>query len=79
MEVVARETVAVQAGTFPDCYQVRVTSTRADWSMSQWLAPDVGPVKWENRASWTGKDGVKRELLRQAELVSYLVPKKAGE
>ena len=79
IEVVARETVAVEAGRFPDCFQVRVSSTGADWTMCQWLAPDIGPVKWENRAAWTGKDGVRRELLRKAELVSYLVPKKAGE
>jgi len=78
MEVVAKETVAVAAGKFPDCFQVLVTSTKADWSMRQWLAPDIGPVKSENRAAWTGKDGVKRSLVRTTELVSYLVPKKAG-
>lgn len=79
MDVVARETVAVQAGRFADCYQVRVSSTKADWTMCQWLAPDIGPVKWLNRASWTGKDGTKYEMVREAELVSYLVPKQAGD
>jgi len=72
-EVVTRETVKVEAGTFPDCYKVAIVSTGVDWAMHQWYAPDVGQVKWESRAAWT-KDGVKHELVRKAELVRYEVP-----
>jgi hypothetical protein len=71
MEVAGRDTVRVDAGTFPDCYEVRARSTRMDWTLRQWLAPDIGPVKWENRSAWTGKDGVRHELYRRAELVAY--------
>jgi hypothetical protein len=78
MEVMAQETVKVRAGTYPDCYVVAVKSTRADWSMTQWLAPNVGAVKWENRAVWTDKDGKRREMLRQAELVALKVPPDSG-
>lgn len=74
MEVLARDTVRVEAGTFPDCYEVTARSTRLDWTLRQWLAPDVGPVKWENRSAWTGKDGVRFELYRRAELVTYRTP-----
>jgi hypothetical protein len=72
-EVVAQDTVRVDAGTFPDCYEIVTTSTRADWMMRQWLGPNVGPVKWENRFAWTGKDGARRELLKRAELVKFQV------
>jgi hypothetical protein len=78
MEVTAQETVQVQAGTYPDCYVVAVKSTRADWSMTQWLAPNVGAGKWENRAVWTDKDGTKREMLKRAELVGIRVPPDRG-
>jgi hypothetical protein len=74
MEVTAQETVRVQAGTYPDCIVVAVKSTRADWSMTQWLAPGVGAVKWENRAVWTDKSGKKREVLKLAELVALRAP-----
>ena len=74
MEVVGRDTVTIGDRHYPDCFEVRVSSTRADWTLRQWLAPGIGPVKWVNRSSWTGKDGVRRELLRQAELVSYQAP-----
>ncbi len=84
-EVVAKETVTVEAGVFPDCYKIAIISTKVDWAMHQWFAPDVGPVKWENRAAWT-KDGVNHELVRTAELVLYelpgsppAVPSKSGE
>jgi hypothetical protein len=78
MEVTAQETVKVQAGIFPDCYVVAVKSTRADWSMTQWLAPSVGAVKWENRAAWTDKSGTKHEMLKLAELVAFKVPRDSG-
>ena len=74
MEVTAQETVLVQDRTYPDCYVVAVQSTRTDWSMTQWLAPGVGAVKWENRAVWTDKSGKKREMLKLAELVALKVP-----
>ena len=79
MEVTAQETVKVQAGTYPDCYVVAVKSTRGDWSMTQWLAPNVGAVKWENRAGWTDKEGTKHEMLKSAELVAFRVPIDSGK
>ncbi len=79
MEVTAQETVKVQAGTYPDCYVVVVKSTRGDWSMTQWLAPNVGTVKWENRVGWTGKEGTKHEMLKLAELVAFRVPIDSGK
>ncbi|MCX6843665.1 MAG: hypothetical protein NTX53_15460 [candidate division WOR-3 bacterium] len=79
MEVTAQETVKVQAGTYPDCYVVAVKSTRGDWSMTQWLAPNVGAVKWENRAGWTDKEGTKHEMLKLAELVAFRVPRDSGK
>jgi hypothetical protein len=78
MEVVAQESVAVEAGRFPDCFEVVVRSTKSDWVMSQWFAPNVGAVKWENHATWTGKDGVRRDLYRRAELIAYQLPDKAA-
>jgi hypothetical protein len=78
MEVTAQETVKVRAGTYPDCYVVVVKSTRTGWSMTQWLAPNVGAVKWENRAAWTDKSGKKREVLKLAELVASKVPQDSG-
>jgi len=72
-QVVARETVTVKAGTFPDCYKLAIISTGVDWAMHQWLAPGVGPVKWENRASWT-RDGKTHEVVNIAELVEYRLP-----
>ena len=54
VEVVAIETVETPAGTFEDCAKVklqqRVTSTflNLDSTSYQWLAPDVGPVKYLN-------------------------------
>jgi len=79
MEVTAQETVKVRAGTYPDCYVVVVKSTRAGWSMTQWLAPNVGAVKWENRAVWADKNGRKREVLKLAELVAFKVPQDSGK
>jgi hypothetical protein len=79
MEVTAQETVKVQAGTYPDCYVVHVKSMRADWSMTQWLAPNVGAVKWENRAAWTDKSGTKHEMLKLAELVAIKIPQDPGK
>jgi len=79
MEVTAQETVKVQAGTYPDCYVVAVKSTRAGWSMTQWLAPNVGAVKWENRAVWTNKSGKRCAVLKLAELVAFKVPRDSGK
>jgi len=79
MEVTAQETVKVRAGTYPDCYVVAVKSTRAGWSMTQWLAPNVGAVKWENRAAWTDKSGRRCEVLKLAELVAFKVPRDSGK
>lgn len=79
MEVTAQETVSVRAGTYPDCFVVAVRSARADWSMTQWLAPNVGAVKWENRAAWTDKSGKKHEMLKLAELVAFKVPRDSGK
>jgi hypothetical protein len=79
MEVTAQETVKVRAGTFPDCYVVAVKSTRTGWSMTQWLAPNVGAVKWENRATGTDKNGRPWELLKMAELVAFKVPRDSGK
>jgi hypothetical protein len=75
MEVTAQETVKVRAGTFAGCYVVAVKSTRKGWSMTQWLAPNVGAVKWENRAVWTDKSGKRCEVLKLAELVAFKVPR----
>jgi len=78
MEVVAQETVQVQAGTYPDCFVVSVRSTRSNWLMKQWLAPNVGAVRWENHAAWTERDGARHELLKQAELVALKLPPEPG-
>ncbi len=72
-EVVACETLATEAGVFPDCYKVAVLRADADWAMHQWFAPGVGPVKWEIRSVWE-KDGVRHEQYRVAELVKYEQP-----
>ena len=53
-EVVALETVTTPAGTFENCVKIqlnrrvvtRLVTTRA--TSYQWLAPDVGPVKYQN-------------------------------
>ena len=64
-EVVAVEDVVTPVGTFEDCLKIRIlTKTTAAFGSSrstsyQWLAPDIGPVKFE-----TGQDIV-------FELVSY--------
>ncbi len=79
MEVTAQETVKVKAGTYPDCYVVAVKSTRTGWSMTQWLAPEIGAVKWENRAVWTDKNGRPCEVLKLAELVAFRVPQDSGK
>jgi hypothetical protein len=79
MEVTAQETLRLGAVTYPDCYAVAVRSTRAGWSMTQWLAPNVGAVKWENRAAWTDKSGERCEVLRLAELVAFKVPRDPGQ
>jgi hypothetical protein len=77
MEVTAQETVKVRAGTYPDCYVVAVKSTRT--SMTQWLAPNIGAVKWENHATWTDKNGKQHEVLKLAELVAFKVPQDSGK
>ena len=52
-EVVAVENVVTSAGTFEDCLKIRIrTRTAAAIGTSrsttyQWLAPDIGPVKFE--------------------------------
>ena len=53
-EVVAIEDVVTPAGTFADCIKIRLR-TKATTKTSiirgttyQWLAPDLGPVKFEN-------------------------------
>ena len=52
-EVVAIEDVATPAGTFENCLKIRInTKTTAALGASrstayQWLAPDIGPVKFE--------------------------------
>jgi hypothetical protein len=79
MEVTAQETVKVRAGTYPDCYVVTVKSTRTGWGMTQWLAPNVGAVKWENRATGTDKSGKNWEVLKLAELVAFKVPRDTGK
>ena len=78
MEVVDFDTVEVPAGRYPDCFEILVTGTKRKWTMHQWLAPDVGVVKWEQQAFWERKDGVTCELLRRAELVAYKLPPKTG-
>ncbi|MEO0078377.1 MAG: hypothetical protein ABIK86_05180 [candidate division WOR-3 bacterium] len=75
MEVTNRDTVRLETGTFPNCYEVTARSTRQDWTLRQWLAPDIGPVKWENLSVWTDRDGVRRVLYRRAELVEYRASK----
>ena len=53
-EVVALETITTSAGTFDNCVKIqlnrrvvtRLVTTRS--TSYQWLAPDVGPVKYEN-------------------------------
>jgi hypothetical protein len=46
MEVVARETVTVPAGTFPNCYKIRehMGPGTGYYECYRWYAPDVGPV-----------------------------------
>jgi hypothetical protein len=78
MEVVDFDTVDVPAGRYPDCFEILVTGIKRKWTMRQWLAPDVGVVKWEQQAFWERKDGVPCELLRRAELVAYKLPPKTG-
>ncbi|MYH81802.1 hypothetical protein F4009_07515 [Candidatus Poribacteria bacterium] len=52
-EVVAREDVVTPTGTFENCLKIRIdtkTATASGFSRStsyQWLAPDLGPVKFE--------------------------------
>ena len=52
-EVVAIEDVVTPAGTFEDCLKIKIlTKTTASLGSSrstsyQWLAPDIGPVKFE--------------------------------
>ena len=56
-EVIAKEKVVTPAGTFENCLKIRIdtkTITASGLSIStsyQWLAPDLGPVKFE-----TGQD-----------------------
>ena len=63
VEVVALETVETPAGTFENCAKVklrqRVTSVflNLDSTSYQWLAPDVGPVKYLN------SDGIEYHLV----------------
>lgn len=73
LEVVARETLRVEAGEFPDCYKVAVIRVDTDVAMHQWFAPGIGPVKWESRSVWE-QDGVRHEQYRVAELVGYREP-----
>lgn len=73
-QVVGKESVTVEAGTFADCFKVAVLGTTADWAMHLWLASGIGPVKWETRAAWNA-EGKRHELLRVAELVSLQVPR----
>ena len=71
-EVVAVEDVVTPTGTFEDCLKIKIlTKTTAAFGSNrstsyQWLAPDIGPVKFE-----TGQDII-------FELVSYnlLTPEK---
>ena len=69
VEVVAIETLETPAGTFENCAKVklhqRVTSTflTLDSTSYQWLAPDVGPVKYLNVNS-DGSDGIEYNLVR---------------
>ncbi len=72
-QVVARETVAVEAGVYPDCYKVAVVGQGVDWAMHQWFAAGVGPVKWETRSART-VEGVENVLYQRAELVRYEAP-----
>lgn len=72
-QVVAKETVAVEAGTYPDCFKVAVLGQGVDWAMHQWFAPGVGPVKWETRRAVV-RDGVRQDLYQEAELVRYEAP-----
>lgn len=66
VEVVAIETVETPAGTFENCAKVklrqRVTAAfltrNLDSTSYQWLAPDVGPVKYRN------SDGIEYNLVR---------------
>lgn len=74
MEVVNFDTVDVPAGRFANCYQVRVTGIRSEWTLSQWFAPDVGVVKWDQRACWFDADSVPHEIHRVGELISYEPP-----
>lgn len=68
VEVVALETVETPAGTFENCAKVklrqRVTSVflNLDSTSYQWLAPDVGPVKYLNINS-DGSDGSEYHLV----------------
>lgn len=69
VEVVAIETVETPAGTFENCakvkLQLRVTAAFLNINSTsyQWLAPDVGPVKYLNVNS-DGSDGIDYNLVR---------------
>lgn len=72
-EVVAQETLRLEAGVFPDCFKIASVHSKIDWAMHQWFAPGVGPVKWESRMV-RQKAGVVHEQYRRAELVRYERP-----
>jgi hypothetical protein len=50
VEVLSREAVTVPAGTFRNCFRIRVR-TDAPYAMDLWLAPNSGIVQWRRRLS----------------------------
>jgi len=50
IEVLDRETVTVPAGTFRNCFRIRVR-TDAPYAMDFWLAPNKGIVRWRRQLS----------------------------
>jgi hypothetical protein len=69
-EVVTRDSVAVPAGTFRDCFKVVTTGVHVDLVTEKWLAPGVGVVKRLKQQTWS-RDTLTYSLLREEELVEY--------
>jgi len=49
-EVIAVETMETPAGSFRNCFRIRIHSPEP-YLMDVWLAPDVGIVRWHHRLS----------------------------
>lgn len=73
-EVIGFDSLIIGSDTFPDCFEIVTESERMEWVGRMWLAPNIGPVKWENRVALTGPDGQPHVVTNRGELVSYRLP-----